>query len=62
MTNEEIIEEILYKAEKLKIRVQVIDNSISLRKVFPKMTILDSIESSFNELKNEKKIGKKKHQ
>jgi 2-hydroxy-3-keto-5-methylthiopentenyl-1-phosphate phosphatase len=52
MTNEEIIEEILNESEELKIRRQVLERSVKLRQIFPDMSILDSIESSFNEIKN----------
>ncbi len=52
MTNEEIIEEILYEASELKIREQVLDLSKKIRESNPKMTLLESIELSFNHLKN----------
>ncbi len=51
MTNEEIIEEILYEASELKIREQVLDLSKKIRESNPKMTLLESIELSFNHLK-----------
>lgn len=53
MTNEEIIEEILHEAEELKIRSKVLSRAVSLRQIFPSMSFLDSIETSFNEIKNE---------
>lgn len=52
MSNEEIIEEILHEASDLKIREQVLDLSKKLRDLNPRMTILESIELSFNHLKN----------
>ncbi len=52
MTNEEIIEEILYEASELKIREQVLDLSKKIRESNPKMTLLESIELSFNHIKN----------
>lgn len=53
MTNEEIIEEILNESEELKIRRQVLERSVTLHQLFPNMSILDSIEAAFNEIKNE---------
>lgn len=53
MTNEEIIEEILHEAEDLKIRTKVLTRAVHLRQLFPSMSFLDSIETSFNEIKNE---------
>ncbi len=52
MTNEEIIEEILYEASELKIREQVLDLSKKIRESNPKMTLLESIELSFQHLNN----------
>jgi hypothetical protein len=52
MSNEEIIEEILYEAAGLKIREQVLDLSKKIRESNPKMTLLESIELSFQHLKN----------
>jgi hypothetical protein len=52
MSNEEIIEEILYESYELKIRDQVLDLSKKLRDLNPKMTLLESLELSFNHLKN----------
>jgi hypothetical protein len=52
MSNEEIINEILYEASQLKIREQVLDLSKKLRDLNPRMTLLESIELSFNHLKN----------
>jgi len=52
MSNEEIIEEVLHEASDLKIREQVLDLSKKLRDLNPKMTLLESIELSFNHLKN----------
>lgn len=52
MSNEEIIEEILYESYELKIREQVLELSKKLRDLNPKMTLLESIELSFNHLKN----------
>jgi hypothetical protein len=52
MSNEEIIEEILYESYELKIRDQVLDLSKKLRDFNPKMTLLESLELSFNHLKN----------
>jgi uncharacterized protein YeeX (DUF496 family) len=52
MSNEEIIEEILHEASDLKIREQVLDLSKKLRDSNPRMTLLESIELSFNHLKN----------
>jgi hypothetical protein len=52
MSNEEIIEEVLHEASDLKIREQVLDLSKKLRDSNPKMTLLESIELSFNHLKN----------
>ena len=52
MSNEEIIDEILYEASQLKIREQVLDLSKKLRDLNPRMTLLESIEVSFNHLKN----------
>jgi transketolase N-terminal domain/subunit len=48
----EIIDEILYEASQLKIREQVLDLSKKLRDLNPRMTLLESIELSFNHLKN----------
>lgn len=53
MTNEEIIEEILHEAEELKIRMKVLSRAVSLRQIFPSMSILESIETAFKEIKNE---------
>ena len=53
MTNEEIIDEILHEASELKIREQVLDLSRKLREQNPRMTLLESIELSFNTIKNE---------
>jgi hypothetical protein len=53
MTNEEIIDEILHEASELKIREQVLDLSKKLRDLNPRMTLLESIELSFNTIKNE---------
>jgi hypothetical protein len=50
MTNEEIIEEILHEASNLKIREDVLNLSSKLRQLNPKMTLLESIELSFNHL------------
>lgn len=52
MTNEEIIEEILYEAADLKIREQVLELSKKIRESNPKMTLLESIELSFQHFKN----------
>jgi len=52
MSNEEIIEEILYESYELKIREQVLELSKKLRDSNPRMTLLESIELSFNHLKN----------
>ena len=52
MTNEEIIEEILHEASDLRIREQDLDLSKKLRDLNPRMTLLESIELSFNHLKN----------
>jgi len=52
MSNEEIIEEILHEASELKIREQVLDLSKKIRDLNPKMTLLQSIELSFQHLKN----------
>jgi hypothetical protein len=52
MSNEEIIEEILHEASELKIREQVLDLSKKLRDMNPKMTLVESIELSFNHLKS----------
>ena len=52
MSNEEIIEEILHEASDLKIREQVLDLSKKIRDLNPRMTLLESIELSFNHLKN----------
>jgi hypothetical protein len=52
MSNEEIIEEILHEASKLNIREQVLTLSKKLRDLNPRMTLLESIELSFNHLKN----------
>ena len=46
MTNEEIIEELLYEASDLKIRTEVIDFAKKLRLSNPKMSLLESIELS----------------
>lgn len=53
MTNEEIIEEILHEAERLNIRVRVLRRAVTLRQVFPPMSILESIETAIKEIKNE---------
>lgn len=53
MTNEEIIEEILHDAEKLNIRMAVLSRALSLRQIFPTMSILESIESAYKEVKSE---------
>jgi hypothetical protein len=52
MSNEEIIDEILHEASELKIREEVLNLSIKIREANPKMTLLESIELSFNHLKN----------
>jgi uncharacterized protein YeeX (DUF496 family) len=52
MTNEEIIDEILYEASELKIREEVLDLSKKLRDSNPRMSLLESIELSFKHLKN----------
>jgi hypothetical protein len=52
MTNEEIIEELLYDAEKLRIREQVISLASKIKESSPKMTMLDALELSFEHLKN----------
>jgi hypothetical protein len=52
MSNEEIIDEILHEASQLKIREQVLDLSKKLRDTNPKMSLLESIELSFQHLKN----------
>lgn len=52
MTNEEIVEEILVEASELKIREEVLELSKKLRESNPRMTLLQSIELSFNHLKN----------
>lgn len=54
MTNEEIVEEILHEAEDLNIRKEVLTKALNLRKLFPTMSILESIESAFKSTKNEK--------
>jgi len=54
ITNEEIVEEILHEAEKLKIRVLVLNKAVYLRQIFPSISILESIETAFNEVKSEK--------
>ena len=54
MTNEELVEEILHEAEELNIRVRVLSKAVALRQIFPTMSILESIETSFKEIKNEK--------
>jgi hypothetical protein len=51
MTNEKIIEEILYEASDLKIREEVLNLSSKLRQLNPRMTLLESIELSFNHIK-----------
>ena len=51
MTNEEIVEEILRKAENLKIKEEVLELSRKLREAGPKMSLLESIELAFNHLK-----------
>jgi hypothetical protein len=52
MTNEEIVEEILIEAAQLKIREEVLELSKKLRETNPRMTLLQSLELSFNHLKN----------
>jgi hypothetical protein len=52
MNNEEIIEEILHEASDLKIREQVLELSKKLRDLNPRMTLLESIENSFEHIKN----------
>jgi len=52
MSNEEIIDEILHEASQLKIREQVLDLSKKFRDTNPKMSLLESIELSFQHLKN----------
>lgn len=52
MTNEEIVEEILIEAAQMKIREQVLDLSKKIRETNPRMTLLESIELSFNHLKS----------
>jgi hypothetical protein len=52
MTNEEIIQELLYEAEKLRIREEVILLAGKLKESSPKMTMLDALELSFEHLKN----------
>lgn len=53
MTNEELVEEILHEAEELNIRVRVLSKAVALRQIFPTMSILESIETAFKEIKNE---------
>ena len=52
MTNEEIIDEILHDAAKLKIREQVLDLSKKLKDSNPRMSLLESIELAFKHLNN----------
>lgn len=51
MTNDQIIEEILHEAEKLGVRLDVLNDSFILRQLYPSMSLVDSIESAFKKIK-----------
>lgn len=51
MTNEEILDELLHEAYKLKIRDQVLDLSKMLREKNNKMSMLESVELAMEHIK-----------
>lgn len=51
MTNEEIIEEMLYEAAELKIREYVLDMSVKLQELNPQMDRFDSIKLAMENAK-----------
>jgi hypothetical protein len=57
MTNEKMVEEILHEAEKLNIRLPVINLSRKMRDSNPLMTIVLSLELALEELKQKSNDG-----
>jgi hypothetical protein len=57
MTNDKMVEEILYEAESLKIRIAVIDLSRKKRESNPLITVELSLELALEELKQENNNG-----
>jgi hypothetical protein len=51
MTNEEIIDEMLYEAEELRIREYVLDMSLKLQELNPQMDRFDSIKLAMENAK-----------
>ena len=51
MTNEEIIDELLYEAEEMRLREYVLDMSVKLQELNPKMDRYESIKLALDNAK-----------
>jgi|LakMenEpi03Aug12_release.lakeMendotaPanAssembly.Ray.scaffolds.fasta_scaffold536030_2 hypothetical protein len=50
MTNEELIEELLFEAEALGLREDVLSHAVRLRQLDPKMTPVVSYEKAYHQI------------
>jgi hypothetical protein len=55
MTNEELIEELLFEAEALGVRETVLAQAVRLRQMDPKLTPAMSCEQAYHQIVNKKK-------
>lgn len=60
MSNEEIVDEMLYEAEALKVREYVLENSVRLMDLNPRMDRVDAIRLSLENAKLHAGIKPKK--
>lgn len=51
MTNEEMVEELLIEADRMKLRKEVIDLANKIKNASPKMSLLDSLELAIKHIK-----------
>ena len=51
MTNEEMVEELLIEADRLRLRKEVIELATKIKNASPKMTFLDSLELAMKHIK-----------
>lgn len=51
MTNEEMVEELLIEADRMKLRKEVIDLANKIKNASPKMSFLDSLELAIKHIK-----------
>ena len=51
MTNEEMVEELLIEADRLRLRKEVLDLATKLKQTSPNMSFLDSLELALSHIK-----------